>query len=158
LKIKLYMKKVFLALAIATACYACGGSSTESTTPVSNNDSNGNSQIGGESTTPASPQTPAATDTAAAAPATAAAGGGNGKALIEASDCLTCHREHEKLIGPAYAEVAKKYPNSEENVKKLAGKIIAGGTGVWGQLPMSPHPQISEADAETMVKYILSIK
>ena len=152
------MKKVFLALAIATACYACGGSSTESTTPVSNNDSNGNSQIGGaESTTPAAPAT---TDTTAAAtaPATAAAGAGNGKALIEASDCLTCHREKEKLIGPAYVEVAKKYPNTEENVKKLSGKIIAGGTGVWGEIPMLAHPNVSEADAQEMVKYILSIK
>jgi cytochrome c len=116
----------------------------------------GNSQIGGESTTPAAPAT---TDTTAApAPATAATGGADGKALIEASDCRTCHRDNEKLIGPAYAEVAKKYPNTEENVKKLAGKVIAGGTGVWGQIPMLPHPNISEADAEAMVKYVLSIK
>jgi len=157
LKIKLYMKKVFLALAIATACYACGGSSTESTTPVSNNDSNGNSQIGGESTTPA--PTPATTDTTAAtAPATAATGGPDGKALIEASDCRTCHQDRAKVIGPAYSDVAKKYPNTEENVKKLANKVIAGGTGVWGELPMLPHPNLSEADAQAMVKYILSIK
>jgi cytochrome c len=154
------MKKVFLALAIATACYACGGgASTESTTPVSNNDSNTNSQIGGESATPAPPAA-AATDTATAAPApaTAAAGGKDGKALIEASDCRTCHLDKDKLIGPSYIEVAKKYPNTEANVKLLSSKVMAGGTGVWGQIPMVAHPNLSAEDAEAMVKYILSMK
>ena len=153
------MKKVFLALAIATACYACGGgASTESTTPVSNNDSNTNSQIGSESATPAPPAA-AATDTAAtAAPATAATGGKDGKALIEASDCRTCHLDKDKLIGPSYIEVAKKYPNTEANVKLLSSKVMAGGTGVWGQIPMVAHPNLSAEDAEAMVKYILSMK
>jgi cytochrome c len=150
------MKKVFLALAIATACYACGGgATTEEKQPVSNNDSNTNSQIGGESSTATSTPTPA-TDTASAA--TPAAAGKDGKALIEGSDCRTCHHDNDKLIGPAYAEVAKKYPNNDANVKKLAGKILAGGTGVWGQIPMVPHPNITEDDAEAMVKYILSLK
>ncbi len=157
------MKKVFFTLAIATACYACGGnSSTEATTPISNNDSNGNSQIGGETTDPANsnPQTPAtSSDTSrAGATTTAAAGGKDGKALIEASDCRTCHHDKDKLIGPAYVEVAKKYPNTDANVKQLAGKVIAGGTGVWGQIPMVAHPNISQGDAEAMVKYVLSIK
>ncbi len=152
------MKKVFLALAIATACYACGGgASTESTTPVSNNDSNANSQIGAESATPASPA-PADTTAAAPAPATAAAGGKDGKALIEASDCRTCHLDKDKLIGPSYIEVAKKYPNTDANVKLLSSKVMAGGTGVWGQIPMVAHPNLSAEDAEAMVKYILSMK
>jgi cytochrome c len=156
LKIKLYMKKVFLALAIATTCYACGGgASTESTTPVSNNDSNANSQIGAESATPA---TPAPADTTAAAPATAAASGKDGKALIEGSDCRTCHLDKDKLVGPSYVEVARKYPNTDANVKLLASKIVAGGTGVWGQIPMVAHPNISAEDAEAMVKYVLSLK
>ncbi len=152
------MKKVFLALAIATAFYACGGgASTESTTPVSNNDSNANSQIGAESATPASPA-PADTTAAAPAPATAAAGGKDGKALIEGSDCRTCHLDKDKLIGPSYIEVAKKYPNTEANVKLLSSKVMAGGTGVWGQIPMVAHPNLSAEDAEAMVKYILSMK
>ena len=152
------MKKVFLALAIATACYACGGStSNESTQPVSNNDANKNSQIGGEAATPASPATATDTTKAPAAPAAAAAGK-DGKALIEASDCRTCHHDKDKVIGPAYADVAKKYPNTDANVKMLASKVIAGGTGVWGQLPMVAHPNISTEDAEAMVKYILSMK
>jgi cytochrome c len=151
------MKKVFLALTIATACYACGGNSTtESTTPVSNNDSNKNSQIGG-ATAPAAPAA-TATDTSKATAAAPAVSGKDGKALIEASDCRTCHHDKDKVIGPAYMDVAKKYPNTDENVKKLSAKVIAGGTGVWGQLPMVPHPNISQEDAEAMVKYILSMK
>ena len=81
-----------------------------------------------------------------------------GLELIGKSDCLTCHKVREKLIGPAYADVAAKYENTEANIKMLAGKIIKGGKGVWGEVPMTPHPQISEADAEQMVKYILLLK
>ena len=155
------MKKVLLVFAVSAALYACGGGSSESSTPVSNNEANTNSQIGGESATPA----PATADTAAAvqapaaeAPATAAASGKDGKALIEASDCRTCHQDAAKVIGPAYMDVAKKYPNTPANVKMLAGKIIAGGKGVWGEIPMTPHPNVNQEDAEAMVTYILSMK
>jgi cytochrome c len=158
------MKKLFVVFAVVTACYACGGGSSETSTPVSNNEENKNSQIGGESASPA-PAAPAA-DTAAAqapaaeAPATAAAApaGKDGKALIEASDCRTCHQDAAKVIGPSYVDVAKKYPNTPANVKMLAGKVIAGGKGVWGELPMTPHPNLSQEDAEAMVSYILSMK
>jgi cytochrome c len=71
---------------------------------------------------------------------------------------LTCHKVSEKNIGPAYKDVAAKYENTEENVKMLAGKIIKGGQGVWGAIPMTPHSSLSEADAEQMVKYILLLK
>ena len=81
-----------------------------------------------------------------------------GLELIGKSDCLTCHKVKEKLIGPAYADVAAKYENNEANIKKLAGKIIKGGKGVWGEVPMTPHPQISEADAEQMIKYVFLLK
>jgi cytochrome c len=154
------MKKLLFVFAVATACYACGGGASESTTPVSNNDTNTNSQIGGEpaAPTPATPaDTAAASQTPAAAPATAGSGK-DGKALIAASDCLTCHQETAKVIGPAYVDVAKKYPNTPANVKLLAGKIIAGGKGVWGELPMTPHPTVSQEDAEAMVSYILTLK
>ena len=82
----------------------------------------------------------------------------DGKALIEASDCRTCHRDNEKLIGPAYKEVAKKYESNAENISKLAGKVMAGGQGVWGEIPMAGHPNLSKEDAEAMVEYILTIK
>jgi cytochrome c len=81
-----------------------------------------------------------------------------GLELIGKSDCLTCHKVSEKNIGPAYKDVAAKYENTEENVKMLAGKIIKGGQGVWGAIPMTPHTSLSEADAEQMVKYILLLK
>ena len=98
---------------------------------------------------------PAKTDAAAAAPAADVSAG---KALIAKSDCLTCHQEATKVIGPSYKDVAAKYEATDANVKMLAGKIIAGGSGVWGQIPMTAHPQVSQGDAESMVRYILSLK
>lgn len=82
----------------------------------------------------------------------------DGKALIEASDCRTCHKDNEKLIGPAYKDVAKKYESNSENISKLAEKILKGGQGVWGEIPMAGHPNLSKEDAEAMVEYILSMK
>lgn len=81
-----------------------------------------------------------------------------GKDLVSKSDCLTCHRLDVKLVGPAYMDVAKKYPATEANYTMLANKVIAGGAGNWGQIPMSPHPALSVADAKKMVKYVLSVK
>lgn len=80
-----------------------------------------------------------------------------GQALVDASDCKTCHHATNKIIGPAHAEVAKKYEFSKANVTYLAGKIINGGFGVWGQIPMTPHTDISQADAEKMAMYVLSL-
>lgn len=82
----------------------------------------------------------------------------NGLALVAASDCLTCHKVDEKIIGPTYRDVANKYENTEANVKMLAEKVIKGGSGVWGDVAMTPHPNVSQADAEQMVKYILLLK
>ena len=82
----------------------------------------------------------------------------DGKALIEASDCRTCHKDDQKNIGPAYKDVAKKYESNRENISKLADKVIKGGQGVWGELPMAGHPNLSKEDAEAMVEYILTIK
>ena len=78
--------------------------------------------------------------------------------LIAKSDCLTCHKVHETSTGPAYADVAKKYPTNEANIKMLVEKIQKGGKGNWGEVPMLPHPDVSKEDATTMVQYILSIK
>jgi len=81
-----------------------------------------------------------------------------GLELIGKSDCLTCHKVGDKLIGPSYKEVAEKYENTEENITMLAGKIIKGGKGVWGEVAMTPHPGINEDDAKAMVKYIMLLK
>ncbi|MET3114828.1 cytochrome c [Pedobacter sp. CG_S7] len=80
-----------------------------------------------------------------------------GKGLLAKSDCMACHKTDVKLIGPAYSDVAKKYPSNEANYNLLASKIIKGGSGVWGQIPMSPHAAINIADAKKIVKYILSL-
>ncbi|MFC3562337.1 c-type cytochrome [Pedobacter jamesrossensis] len=81
-----------------------------------------------------------------------------GEKLINKSDCLGCHNKTNKIIGPAYIEVAKKYPNNEKNVNYLADKIIKGGTGVWGTMPMTAHATLKKEDAKLMAKYILSLK
>lgn len=80
----------------------------------------------------------------------------SGKDLIEASDCTACHNAVERTIGPSYKEIAEKY--SEKDMETLASKIIEGGSGVWGSVPMQPHPQVSKDDAKKMVEYILSQK
>lgn len=80
-----------------------------------------------------------------------------GKTLISKSDCLACHKDDAKLVGPAYVDVAKKYPANAKNREHLVNKIINGGAGAWGDIPMSPHPNLSPADAGEMVDYILSL-
>jgi cytochrome c len=81
-----------------------------------------------------------------------------GKALFLKSDCLSCHKMDIKLVGPAYYDVAKKYPPTEANYEMLASKVISGGSGVWGQVAMAPHPTITHDDAKKIVEYILSLK
>lgn len=81
-----------------------------------------------------------------------------GIALIAKSDCLTCHKTDTKNIGPAYKDVAAKYENTEANVTLLATKIMKGGTGVWGQIPMTPHAAMSEEDARALAKYVLLLR
>ena len=82
-----------------------------------------------------------------------------GLALIAKNDCLTCHSVADKIQGPAYRDVANKYAGMGDTiVSHLADKIISGGTGVWGDIPMIPHATVSKEDAEAMVKYILLLK
>jgi cytochrome c len=78
--------------------------------------------------------------------------------LIAKSDCFTCHKLREKLIGPSYGDVANKYPNTPENINLLSDRIIKGSQGIWGQVPMLAHPAITKDDAVKMVKYILLLK
>ncbi|REC60749.1 cytochrome C [Chryseobacterium pennae] len=79
-----------------------------------------------------------------------------GLKLIEGTDCITCHKIDAKLIGPSYQEVAAKY--TETDIDMLANKIIEGGKGNWGDIPMAPHNGMSKDNAKLMVKYILSLK
>jgi cytochrome c len=77
---------------------------------------------------------------------------------VKGSDCTSCHMVDRKIVGPAYSEVAAKYESTEENVTMLAQKVIAGGVGVWGEVPMPAHPGLSEEDAKDMVRYVLLLK
>ncbi len=82
----------------------------------------------------------------------------DGEKLIAKSDCIGCHKVDKKLIGPSYLEIAKKYPLNDKNIAYLTGKIIKGGSGVWGSIPMSAHASLKKDDAKAMAKYILSLK
>ncbi len=81
-----------------------------------------------------------------------------GLELIAKSDCLTCHKVIDASTGPPYEAVAAKYPDNDAVIDSVSKKIITGGSGNWGTVPMTPHPDISEADAKAMVKYVLSLK
>lgn len=94
-----------------------------------------------------------------AAPAEKSADYQKGLELVAQSDCFTCHKVKETATGPAYEAVAAKYaPATDAVVEQLADKVIKGGSGNWGTVPMLPHPQLSKEDAKTMVKYILELK
>ena len=133
------MKKVMFTMMIAAGMVACGGGNEEATEkkPISN--------AATEETTPPAEEAPVVAKK-------------DGKALIEGSDCRTCHKDDSKLIGPAYQEVAKKYESNEKNIKMLAEKVLKGGQGNWGEIPMAGHPNLSVEDASAMVEYILSMK
>ncbi len=80
-----------------------------------------------------------------------------GMKLEATSDCKTCHMEHQNLVGPAYDSIAKRYPFEWRVIDQLADKVISGGTGNWGALLMTAHPDLSKKDAQEMVYYILSL-
>jgi cytochrome c len=80
-----------------------------------------------------------------------------GQALVDGSDCKTCHHPTNEIIGPSHTDVAKKYEFTKANVTLLAGKIINGGSGVWGEIPMAPHAGLALGDAEKMAMYVLSL-
>ena len=134
------MKKTFFIIACAVFAVACGSNSETKTSDTK--------------------------DTAASAPAasvTVSPGSEKALELIGSSDCTTCHRLEKasagSAIGPAYSDVAAKYaPAADSTVDRLVKKIISGGTGVWGTLPMTAHPALKEADAREIVKYILTLK
>ena len=77
--------------------------------------------------------------------------------LINASDCMACHKESDKSIGPSYMDIANKYATIAGSTEMLGNKIINGGSGNWGQVPMAAHPGLSTTEANQMVEYILSL-
>ncbi|EPR67155.1 c-type cytochrome [Cyclobacterium qasimii] len=81
-----------------------------------------------------------------------------GSELMGQNDCPSCHMLERKIVGPSYADVAAKYETTDENVELLAGKIIAGGVGTWGEIPMPAHPTLSEEDAKSLAQFVLLLK
>ena len=128
------MKKLLVIFGISALAYACGGGDKAATEEK-------------KDTAAATPQAQAPTSTTHP-----------GLEMIASSDCITCHKINEKNIGPAYIDVSKKYEATPAIIDTLATKVIKGGIGVWGQVQMTPHPNLSMDSAREMVRYILSLK
>ena len=131
------MKKIFLIAAVTGLFAACGGGEKKEETKT---------------------EEPKKEETAKVEDPTASPDYQKGVEIVAKSDCFTCHKIDEKNIGPAWRDVANKYAGQDTAVKYLAHKIINGGAGVWGQVPMAPHPTFTQEEAETVAKYVLLLK
>jgi cytochrome c len=78
--------------------------------------------------------------------------------LAKSKNCLACHSVQNKIVGPAYKDVAAKYAGQKDAENKLVQKVMKGGSGVWGTVPMPANTQVTEAEAHTLVKWVLSQK
>ncbi len=97
--------------------------------------------------------TAAAVTTVSAAPAAVP-----GLELAQKKACLACHSVDNKIVGPAYKDVAKKYKGQKGIEAKLVEKVMKGGKGSWGEVPMPANSQVNEAEAKQLVGWILSLK
>lgn len=80
------------------------------------------------------------------------------QALATAKNCMACHAIDKKVVGPAYKDVAEKYKNDKTAADRLAAKVMKGGAGVWGPVPMPANVQVTEAEAKKLVAWVLSLK
>ena len=80
------------------------------------------------------------------------------QALAVSKNCMACHAVDKKLVGPSYKDVAGKYAGDKEAAAKLATKIMKGGAGVWGAIPMPANPQVSAEEAKKLADWILATK
>ena len=78
--------------------------------------------------------------------------------LAQKKNCMACHAIDKKLVGPSYKDVAAKYAGQKDAVDKLAQKVVKGGSGAWGAVPMPANPQVTEAEAKQLVGWILTHK
>lgn len=90
--------------------------------------------------------------------ATASVEGRADEQLAKSKNCLACHAINNKIVGPAYKDVANKYAGQTDAADKLAEKVMKGGGGVWGQMAMPPNPQVSAEEAKQLVQWILSLR
>ena len=95
---------------------------------------------------------------ATAATMTVAAPAFADQALATTKNCMACHAVDKKLVGPAYKDVAAKYAADKTAADKLAAKILKGGSGVWGAVPMPANAQVNEAEAKKLAAWVLSLK
>ncbi len=78
--------------------------------------------------------------------------------LAQAKNCLACHAVDKKLVGPAYKDVAAKYAGQKDAAAKLEAKVMKGGSGVWGPVPMPANTQVNAEEAKKLVAWILTLK
>ncbi len=78
--------------------------------------------------------------------------------LANKKNCMSCHTVDQKRIGPAYKDVAARYAGQKDAVDTLVQKVVKGGAGAWGQVPMPANPRVSDAEARQLVAWILSLK
>src|SRR4051812_34458980 len=114
------MKKYLSVLSLTVFCFACG--------------SNNSSDKGGAESAPAATSVMDSPDWV------------KGEKLVAKSDCFTCHKLNDASTGPSYISVSEKYENTPANQEMLAKKVISGGAGVWGQIPMAAHPALPKED------------
>ncbi len=81
-----------------------------------------------------------------------------GADLAKAKNCLACHAVDKKVVGPAYKDIAAKYKGQKDAEAKLMAKVKGGGSGIWGNVPMPPNPQVNDAEAKQLVQWVLSQK
>lgn len=79
-------------------------------------------------------------------------------ALATAKNCMACHAIDKKLVGPGFKDVATRYKANKSAADKLATKIMKGGSGVWGAVPMPANPQVNDAEAKKLAAWILSVQ
>ena len=78
--------------------------------------------------------------------------------LAQKKNCMACHAIDKKVLGPSFKDVAAKYAGQAGAADKLATKVVKGGTGAWGNIPMPANPQVTEAEAKQLVGWILTLK
>ena len=80
------------------------------------------------------------------------------QALATSKNCMACHAVDKKIVGPGFKDVAAKYKGDKAAADKLAAKIMKGGSGVWGAIPMPANPQVNDAEAKKLAAWVLSAK
>ena len=78
--------------------------------------------------------------------------------LAKSKNCMACHAVDKKMVGPSYKDVSTKYAGQKGAEEQLVQKVLKGSKGVWGQIPMPPNANVSEAEAKTLVTWILGQK